>query len=48
MFLEVNVQDLEKLHNLCKDLPHLPERMKIEKLRNLQPGCMIKRNIFYS
>ena len=30
-FLEVDVQYLEKLHELHYDLPFLPERIKIEK-----------------
>ena len=30
-FPEVNVQYLEKLHDLDNDLPFLPERMKIGK-----------------
>ena len=34
-FLEVDVQYLEKLHELHNDLPFLPERMKIEKVENL-------------
>ena len=34
-FLEVNVQYLEKLHELRNDLSFLPERMKIEKIRKL-------------
>ena len=32
IFLEFDVQYLEKLHELHNDLPFLPERMKIEKL----------------
>ena len=32
-FLEVNVQYLEKLHELHDDLPFLPERKKIQKFR---------------
>ena len=31
-FLEVDVQYVEKLHQLHNDLPFLPERMKIEKV----------------
>ena len=32
-FLEVNVQYLEKLHELHDDLPFLPERKKIKKFK---------------
>ena len=34
-FLEVGVQYPEKLHDLLNDLPFLPERMKIEKVKKL-------------
>ena len=34
-FLEVDVQYLEKLHELHNDLPFLPKRMKIERVENL-------------
>ena len=34
-FLEVDLQYLEKLHELNNDLPFLPERMKIEKVEKL-------------
>ena len=34
-FLEVDVQYLEKLHELHNDLPFLPERMKIGKFEKL-------------
>ena len=34
-FLEVDVQYLEKLHELNNDLPFLPERMKTEKAKKL-------------
>ena len=34
-FLEVDVQYLEKLHEVHNDLPFLPERMKIEKVEKL-------------
>ena len=32
-FLEVDVQYLEKLHEIHNDLPTLTERMKIEKVK---------------
>ena len=34
-FLEVDAQYLEKLHKIHNDLPFLPERMKIEKVKKL-------------
>ena len=34
-FLEVDVQYLEKLHELHNDLPFSPERIKIEKVDKL-------------
>ena len=34
-FLEVDVQYLEKLHELHIDLPFLPKRMKIESVKKL-------------
>ena len=34
-FLEVDVQYLEKLHELHNDLPFLPERLQIEKVKEL-------------
>ena len=34
-FLEVDVQYLERLHELNNDLPFLPERMKTEKAKKL-------------
>ena len=34
-FLEVDVQYLEKLHDLHNDLPFVPERMRIEKVEKL-------------
>ena len=34
-FVEVEVQCLEKLHELHNNLPFLAERMKIEKVENL-------------
>ena len=37
-FLKVDVQYLEKLHELYNDLPFLPGRMKIEKVEKLVPN----------
>ena len=34
-FREVDVQYLEKLHDLHNDLPFLPDRMKIERIEKL-------------
>ena len=34
-FLEVDVQNLEQLHELHNDLPLLPEKMKTEKVEKL-------------
>ena len=34
-FLEVDVQCLQKLHELHNDLPFLPERMKLGKIKKL-------------
>ena len=34
-FVEVDVQYLENLHDLDNDLPFLPERMKIEKVKKI-------------
>ena len=35
IFYEVDIQYLEKLHELHNDLPFLPDRMKIEKFEKL-------------
>ena len=37
-FSEVDVQYLERLHELHNDLPFLPERIKIEKVEKLKPN----------
>ena len=34
-FLEVDIPDLKKLHEIHNDLPFLPERIKIEKVEML-------------
>ena len=50
-FLEVEVQYLEKLHDLHNDLPFLPERMKIYEVEKLianlhnKTECVIIRNL---
>ena len=43
LFLEVDIHYPEKLQDLQNDLPFLPERMKIEKFKNLQPTYIIKK-----
>ena len=47
-FLEVNVQCLEKLHEVHNDLSFLLERMKIKKSKSLLLIYMIKLNIVYT
>ena len=37
-FLEVDVQHLEKLHELLNDLPFLPGKMKIETVKKFLLG----------
>ena len=45
-FLKVDAQYTEKLHDLHNDLPHLTERMKIEKVEKLATEyIMHKRNL---
>ena len=45
-FLEVDVQYLEKLHELHKDLPFLPERIKIQKVENFAANLPDKTGYF--
>ena len=47
-FLEVDVQYLEKLHELHNDLPFLPERKKLKKSKSLQIIYMIRLNMLYT
>ena len=47
-FLEVDVQYLEKLHELHNNLPFLPERMKTEEVGRLQLIYVIKLNTLYT
>ena len=47
-FLEVDVQYPEKLHELYNDLPFLPERMKIKKVKKLVTNYMIKMNMSFT
>ena len=44
-FFEVDVQYLERLHDLHNDLPFLPGTTKIKKLKNLYPTSLIKKNM---
>ena len=41
-FLVVDIQNLEELHELHNDLPFLPQRMKIAKVRKLEANSLIK------
>ena len=45
-FLEVDVQYLEKLHEIHNDLPFLIERMKIEKVEKLLANLHYKTEYF--
>ena len=45
--LEVDVQYLEKLHKLHNDLPFLPKRMKIEKVKKRVANLHDKTHISY-
>ena len=44
-FLEVDIQYLEKLHELLNDLRFLPESMEIEKVKKLVPNLHYKLNM---
>ena len=44
-FFEVDVKFSKKLFNLHKDLPFLPERKKLEKVKKLVCGIENKKNI---
>ena len=46
-FLEVDVQYLEKLHKLHNDLPFLPKRIKIEKVKKRVANLHDKTHISY-
>ena len=45
-FLEVDVQYLEKLHEIHNDLPFLIERMKIKKVEKLLANLHYKTEYF--
>ena len=45
-FLEVDIQYLQKLHELHNDVPSLPERMKIEKVEKLVANLHNKTEYF--
>ena len=42
IFVKVDFQYLEKFHELHNDLPFLPERMKIKKVKNLVTNLLDK------
>ena len=44
-FLEIDVQYLEKFHDLHSDLNSLPIMMKTETVEKLQPTYMIKKYV---
>ena len=44
--LEVDIQYLEKLHELHNGLPFLPERMKVEKIKKLNANLHYKTEYF--
>ena len=44
-FLEVDIQYLEKLHELHNDLRFLPESMEIEKVKKLVPNLHDQLNM---
>ena len=47
-FFEVDDQYPEQLHKLYNDLPFLPERMKVKKLKSSLLIYMIKMNMSYT
>ena len=47
-FLKVDVQYLDKLHELQNDLPFLLETMNIEKFETLVTKFMIKMNMLFT
>ena len=47
-FFEIDVQYLEKLHELHDDLPFLSERMKIEKVKKLVANLHGKTMMLYT
>ena len=47
-FLKVDIQYLEELHHLHNDLPFLPERIKIEKVKKLVTNLHNKKIICHT
>ena len=47
-FIEADVQQTEKLHELHSDLPFFPGWIKIEKIGKLTAKCIIKKNMLYT
>ena len=46
--LEVDVKDPKRLHNLHRDLPFLPERIKSNKCKKLVCNLYIKKTMLFT
>ena len=46
-FFEIDIQYLEKLHELQNDLTFLPERIKIETIEKLEANFYNKLNVLH-
>ena len=47
-FFEIDIQYLEKLHELQSDLTFLPERIKIETIEKLEANFYNKLNVLHT
>ena len=47
-FFEIDIQYLEKLHELQNDLAFLPERIKIETIEKLEANFYNKLNVLHT
>ena len=47
-FFEIDIQYLEKLHELQNDLTFLPERIKIETIEKLEANFYNKLNVLHT